>query len=200
VCSTHELDASCKTLQQRLIILHKLHTSFGCSNGHRCQVFRPAIHSMPTAKIEIRIGDRLFQADGDQEWVTSQLAIFYSSLETAPPPAKMSAVTPAAAAPLPALSAALGSGATLAAFLKTTNATVSQTRTFLAAAGWLRLRGARTHTTAAVTSALSQNHQGSLGNAAQCLIENIKKGFCERNGKEFYITPAGLKDLGLPEE
>jgi hypothetical protein len=50
--------------------------------------------------------------------------------------------------------------------------------------------------TSAVSKALSDNHQKRLGNAAECLNQNISKGFCEKQGGGFYITPEGLKDLG----
>jgi hypothetical protein len=51
-------------------------------------------------------------------------------------------------------------------------------------------------TTSAVAKALKENHQKRLANASDCLNQNTKKGFCEKSGKGFFITPEGLTHLG----
>jgi hypothetical protein len=47
-----------------------------------------------------------------------------------------------------------------------------------------------------ITKALSDNQQGKLGNPGDCLNKNVKKGFCEKEGKEFYVTEEGFTSLG----
>ena len=88
----------------------------------------------------------------------------------------------------------------LATFLnKVHGGTGNQTKRFLATAAWLRSRGTTNLATGEVTKALRLNHQGKLTNPSQCLAENVSKGYAEKDGKGFYITPEGLKSLGLSE-
>ncbi len=86
---------------------------------------------------------------------------------------------------------------TLAAFLKTANNTDSQVGKFLATAEWLHLKGKASLKTSDVTGALESNRQNKLSNAAERLNQNIKKGFCEKTGKEFYVTDDGRRELGV---
>ena len=83
----------------------------------------------------------------------------------------------------------------LASFLKEKKAT-SQARRFLATAEWLHQTGRERIETKDVTKALRESNQKKLGNASDCLSRNISKGFCDRDGKEFFVTEDGRNSLG----
>ena len=53
--------------------------------------------------------------------------------------------------------------------------------------------------TSEVTKALSENNQKGLSNPSDCLGKNVAKGFCERDGGQFFVTDAGREDLGIGE-
>jgi hypothetical protein len=84
----------------------------------------------------------------------------------------------------------------LASFIKAAKGETKQVQRFLATAGWLFRRGETKLTTSAVSSALSENHQKRLGNPADCLNQNVSKGYCEKQGDGFFITPEGWRALG----
>jgi hypothetical protein len=87
----------------------------------------------------------------------------------------------------------------LASYLSAQQAGTNQVKRFLATADWLRRKGASALSTAAVSKTLKENHQAKLGNPSDCLNQNVAKGFAEKDGKDFYITPEGLKSLGHHE-
>jgi hypothetical protein len=84
----------------------------------------------------------------------------------------------------------------LATHLSEKQATSNQTLRFLATADWLRQKGQTPLTTSAVAQALKNNHQSRLANPSDCLNKNAAKGFVEKDGKTFFITPEGLAHLG----
>ena len=84
---------------------------------------------------------------------------------------------------------------TLASFLKTSGATTVQNKKFLATVEWLHLGGQTRVRTGDVTKALRDAHQSKLGNASQCLSNNVSQGFCEKHGNEFYVTDEGRDSL-----
>lgn len=87
--------------------------------------------------------------------------------------------------------------APLASFLKEKKAaSQSQTRRFLATAQWLHQKGRKRIKTQDVTKALRESNQKRVSNASECLNRNISKGFCERDGKEFFVTEEGRNSLG----
>lgn len=90
----------------------------------------------------------------------------------------------------------VGDPGTLASFLKSKNVGSSGVKRFLATAEWLHLRGAKQLKTGDVTQALRDNHQGRIGNPADCLNKNVSKGHCEKVGREFYVTDEGRSSLG----
>jgi hypothetical protein len=147
----------------------------------------------PLGKIEIRIGNLSFSAEGDQDWLGEQL----SKVMQAASPAIMGGesndssatgkVGPAAS------SASVGS---LASYLKETGGESRQVQRFLATAGWLFRRGITNLTTAVVAGALAEHHQKRLGNPADCLNQNVSKGYCEKQKDSFFITPEGWGALG----
>jgi hypothetical protein len=148
---------------------------------------------MPEAKIEIKAGGAVFHATGDQDWVSEQLDKF---MENA---AKLAAVT--------AVEDEDGSGGSatstngkktsgiaakpLATFLKERGATTNQTKKFLATAIWLETKGQKRLSTSDVSKALRDSNQTKLNNPSECLNQNVKKGFCEKDGKQFFVTEDG---------
>ena len=89
---------------------------------------------------------------------------------------------------------------TLSAYLKSSNVATNQVKKFLATACWLTSTGNKRPATGDITKALSDNHQGKLGNPADCLNQNVKKGFCVKEGKQFYVTEEGFASLGKNAE
>lgn len=84
---------------------------------------------------------------------------------------------------------------TLAVFLKEKNATRNQVKKCLATAIWLEAKGKQRMTTSDVTKALKDSNQARLGNASDCLNQNVSKGYCEKDGKEFFVTDEGKSSL-----
>ncbi|MCY4326429.1 MAG: hypothetical protein OXC53_02395 [Rhodobacteraceae bacterium] len=74
----------------------------------------------------------------------------------------------------------------------------TQVRRFLVAAAFLQVHKDQELTTSKVVAVLKETRQDGLGNASDCLNQNIEQGLCERaNGKVFFVTPAGLKKVGI---
>lgn len=151
---------------------------------------------MTNAKIDFTFGSLTFAGEGEEVWLAKQLD---KILAAAPTLSELHAPSPTPETP----SAAAGQNAQggsfavpLANHVKTKGGESNQVRRFLAAADWLRLRGSKNLTAGGVAKALSDNQQKKLGNAADCLNKNVSKGFCEKSGDGFYITPHGLKELG----
>jgi len=84
---------------------------------------------------------------------------------------------------------------TLASFLKKTSVGTNATKRFLATSEWLNLKGKKELQTSDITTALRENQQTRLGNAAQCLNNNVNSGYCEKHQKNFYVTDEGRASL-----
>lgn len=143
------------------------------------------------AKVQITIGSLNFSAEGDQEWLSAQLAMVIEAAN-----AKGLAQAATAGANSDVLTVQNESSVSLASYIKDKKADSNQNQRFLATARWLQHRGLKELTTSAVAKALKENHQKRLANASDCLNQNTKKGFCEKSGKGFFITPEGLTHLG----
>lgn len=148
---------------------------------------------MADAKLEIKVGSISFSGEGDGKWLSDQFDKALKSIpalvQVAPPPS-VERNTP------PATPAAGRASGTLASFLKTKNASTHQIRKFLATAVWLHDRENRQRLgTGDITKALRENHQSRLTNAAECLNQNVRKGFCEKDGKQFFVTDEGRNEL-----
>jgi hypothetical protein len=151
---------------------------------------------MTDAKIQFKLGAIEFVGEGEKDWIAQQLD---KILEKAP---KLIALGPArgtgggsgaglnAMGPDPEIA-----GKTLAAFLKEKNATRNQVKKFLATAIWLEAKGKKRMTTSDVTKALRDSNQARLGNASDRLNQNVAKGHCEKEGKEFFVTDEGNNSL-----
>ena len=84
---------------------------------------------------------------------------------------------------------------TLALFLKEKKAT-NQVERFLATAQWLHIKGSKRIKTSDVAKALRDSNQKRLNNPSDCLNQNVFKGSCEKEGKEFFVTDEGRNSLG----
>jgi len=153
-------------------------------------------------KVEIKIGNMSFTAEGDQEWLGEQLSKVLDAAPVSPTPAQP---TPASAQPTPGaptVEAVAGEqrktvNSSLASYLKSKGGETRQVQRFLATAAWLNGREHKQLDTSAVAKALSDHHQKRLGNPADCLNQDVTKGFCEkRKDGGFFITPEGWKELG----
>ncbi len=148
-----------------------------------------------TGKLNVKIGNVEFSGEGQQAFLDVQLQRVVEALSSSPSLAKSEEpMTPASGVGSSGNSAKFS--ASLASHIKAMKADGNQVRRFLATADWLRLRGASTVTTAAVSKALIDNQQARLANPALCLNRNVAKGYCEKISGGFYITPEGLKELG----
>jgi len=154
------------------------------------------------AKIEIQIGDVRFSGEGNQEWLTLQLDKILDKAKDltklAPQPVIQNN------APQPLHQAADFSNSpdissqSLASFLKSKNATSAQVDKFLATAIWVEAKDNKNRLkTADITSALSKANQTKLGNPADKLNQNVSKGYCEKDGKDFFVTQEGKDKMGV---
>jgi hypothetical protein len=146
------------------------------------------------AKIDIKVGNLSFSAEGDQAWLGEQLTKV------------LKAATPAIAQADHADGSRTGDAenaettapfnTSLAAYIKSKSGETNQVQRFLATSGWLFHRGNQNLTTTMVAKALADHHQKRLGNPADCLNKNCAKGFCEKQKDHFFITPDGWSALG----
>lgn len=150
------------------------------------------------SKVDIKIGDLSFSAEGEPAWLSEQVA---KVIEAA---AKIG--TAATAAPAGALPPGRGAGdantlfsGSLSAAIKATGGDNKQVRRFLATAAWLHERGETNLKASTVASALSTHHQKGLANPNDCLNQNVAKGYCEKTKEGFFITPEGWSALGAPK-
>jgi hypothetical protein len=145
---------------------------------------------MAQAKIELKLGSFQFTGEAEAAWLEKQLDKLLEHIKGEDP-----------------ADGATGSTErhkktkqhkkteTLSAFLKSSGATTNQVKRFLATACWLTSRGTDILATGDIIKALSDNRQSKLTNAAECLNKNVTKGFCEKKGKQFYVTEAGSTSL-----
>lgn len=149
---------------------------------------------MAEAKIEIKVGAVSFSGEGESKWLFEQLDKILTSIpqlsKVSPPEGQAGDNDPANASRRPKASG------TLAAFLKLKNASTRQVKKFLATSVWLHDRdGSKRLTTSNITKALADNQQSRLGNPADCLNQNVAKGFCEKDGSQFFVTDDGRRSL-----
>lgn len=141
------------------------------------------------ASVSFKIGQLEFAAEGDEAWVSEKMEFILKR-----------SVSATAAVPQPSVSspnqAAGGPIGSLASHIKKHGGSGNQVERFLATAHWLTLKGQKSLTTSDVSKALKDNHQSKLSNPSECLSSNVSKGFCEKDGKSFYISPEGLEHIG----
>jgi hypothetical protein len=141
-----------------------------------------------TAKIRIKVGDIEIDFEGAESFLDKKLPELISRLSQMSEtrngdPEKDKVRRPA------------GDPGTLAAFLRASKAGSTKTKRFLATAAWLHRKGSARIRTNDVTKALKDNSQSSVGNASQCLNDNVGRGHCEKDGKQFYVTDEGRATL-----
>jgi len=151
---------------------------------------------MANAKIEVEIGQFRFSGEGEQQWLAQQMDKILKSAES------LTKLVPSAAPTNLNLSGnnrdeTPHTDETLPHFLQRTKATKTQVDKFLATAEWLHRKGHKQLSTSDVSKAITNAHQTKLKNASDCLGKNTQKGYCEKNGKSFYVTDLGREYLGL---
>jgi hypothetical protein len=152
---------------------------------------------MAEAKIEIKVGGLTFAGEGTEDWLGEQLdKLLDKAGELAASAAPLADTAQHEAAANGASPAQVKPSTTLAAFLGAKAKSGSQNKRFLATAEWLTHKGQTKLTTGDITKALSDNHQTKLSNASECLNQNAKQGNCQKEGKQFYVTPEGRASLG----
>ncbi|MBI5406239.1 MAG: hypothetical protein HZA18_00915 [Nitrospirae bacterium] len=151
---------------------------------------------MGEAKVHIKVGEFEFSGEGDQEWVAKQLDKILAKadelISLTPPPASEEAKSEH--------HKPMGSDAgiakkTLPAFLSEKGATKNQIKKFLATAIWLEAKGKARLSTGEISKAIKDANQSKLSNPSECLKQNISKGYCEKDGKEFFVTAEGKASL-----
>jgi len=152
---------------------------------------------MAQAKIRFKLGTIEFSGEGEEAWVTTQLD---KLIEQAPVLLRL--VLPTAGQGVAAADAkqeaepiSVGKDVPLGTFLKTKNIGTNQVKRFLATAIWLDAQGNKTPNTSDVSKALSDSRQTKLTNPADKLNANVTKGFCEKQGKGFYVTSSGFESM-----
>ena len=148
---------------------------------------------MADAKIQFSVGPVSFSGEGASEWLEKQLD---KLLHAAPELIKLAPHQQREEDDDVAKSRVHDKGAvgTLAAFIAQHKAT-SQVQRFLATAAWLHRRGNEHIQTKDVSKALQDSHQKRLSNPADCLNQNVSKGYCEKVGNKFFVTQEGRESL-----
>jgi len=152
---------------------------------------------MADAKIEFTIGDISFVGEGEQEWVAQQID---KILEKAPdlinlkPRKHISPTTKTETHETTGNDEAIAKK-TLPVFLNEKNATKNQLNKFLVTAIWFHAKEKSRLQTKDITKALKEAQQSRLGNPSDCLNKNVAKGYIEKDGNDFFVTPEGKKAL-----
>jgi hypothetical protein len=152
---------------------------------------------MSEAKVEIKIGEIQFSGEGEQDWVAEQLD---KILVKAKDLIVLSPVTAASDESEDPTHKPMGNDSaiaskTLPSFLDEKGATKIQTKKFLATAVWLEAKGYNRISTSKVSNALKDSNQKKINNPSDCLNQNVGKGYCEKDGKEFFVTKEGKNSL-----
>ncbi len=154
---------------------------------------------MTNARIEFTLGSISFSGEGTEDWLANQLDKIIEKapdlLKIAPVPKATKEEQEAIISPAPTEENTAIATLTLPMFLRQKNITREQLKRFLATAVWLHAKGQTRITTGNVIKALSDSNQPRLGNAADSLNKNVTKGFCEKDGRQFFVTDEGKASL-----
>lgn len=145
------------------------------------------------AKIEVKIGDISFTAEGEKEWLADQLEKIIESASN------VKSNSASKNSEISDVSNQMDSEEfvkSLASYIREKNGDINQTQRFLATSAWLTHKGHKPLTTALVTKALRENQQKRLSNPSDALNQNVRKGFCEKSPEGFFILPEGWQALG----
>lgn len=157
---------------------------------------------MNTSKIEVSIGNFSFSGEGEASWLAEQLDKILERAE------KLVNMAPQAPAASPAQSGQSHTPAdfsrandiaqkSLVTFLKEKDAATNQVQKFLATAAWLEAKGQNRLATRDISAALKNASQSKLSNPSDALAKNIGKGYCEKEGNQFFVTQEGKEHLGI---
>lgn len=153
---------------------------------------------MADVKIQIKVGGVEFSGEGDKEWIGKQLDKILAKaneLQEVHTDESFKGTTGSTLHSPMKPDSTIGNK-TLSTFLREKDATTNQNKKFLATAVWLEAKGKNRLTTSDVNGAIKDNSQKRLGNASDCLNRNVNKGYCEKDGKEFFVTQEGKDSLG----
>jgi hypothetical protein len=150
---------------------------------------------MSDARVEIKIGSLEFCAEGSEQWVNEKYNGFLSRAQELKGLAPLHREVERPGVSHEDVEAEQPVGP-LAIFLKEKNVGASQNNRFLATAVWLKRKGQATPKTPDVVKALADAQQQRLGNPADILNQNVKKGYCVKTADGFYVTPEGEESLG----
>ena len=150
---------------------------------------------MAQAKIELKLGNFHFTGEAEAAWLDKQLDKFLAHVKSVDTEDGSADLKDDQITTKPHKTKE-----TLSAYLKSSSVATNQVKKFLATASWLTATGTKRPATGDITKALSDNQQGKLGNPADCLNQNVKKGFCVKEGKQFYVTEEGFASLGKNAE
>ncbi len=150
---------------------------------------------MSDAKIKIKIGAIRFAGEGNQEWLSKELDKILEKAD------KFADLVPEVEENTDieitdSTSENETTTRNLSTFIKEKEATVNQVKKFLVTSVWLHdVKHKDNLQTSEVTTALSDAKQKKLTNASDSLNSNVKKGHCEKKGKEFFVTQEGRDSL-----
>lgn len=161
---------------------------------------------MNNARIEFKIGNIEFVGEGDQDWVTEQFNkmldripnLVTESKKTAPKAIPQITEIPVAPQNTDLFSTQSKDRAipeNISTFLRKKDAIDKQRRKFLGTAVWLQLNGQQLIKTKDVTDALRAARQVRITNPSHQLNQNIAQGFCQKEGRGFYVTPQGVENI-----
>jgi hypothetical protein len=152
---------------------------------------------MADAKIQMKVGSIEFNGEGSEAWLAKQ---FQTLLDHASTLARIQPAKPQGDGNTGQDEMSPDSGIakqTLPAYLKSVDAQTKQVRKFLATAVWLEAQGKDRLSTRDVSSALNDSNQARISNPANCLNQNVAKGYCQKDGKkQFFVTEDGKNSLG----
>lgn len=154
---------------------------------------------MANAKIDFTVGGISFSGEGEESWLADQLDKIIDKaphlIQIAPALSITKEEQEAAISPPTTDEEAAIAAQTLPSFLKQKNAMSPQTRRFLATAVWLHAKGNTRLTTSDVIKATKDSNQPRFGNASDLLNKNVAEGYCEKDGKQFFVTAHGKTAL-----
>jgi len=162
---------------------------------------------MANARVKIKIGSIEFTSEGEQEWVTEQLDKILEKAQGLEKNIKKVSLEPTGIVtenpitttrPADLFSSQKTTRAipeNLSTFLRKKDAIDKQRRKFLGTAVWLQLNGQQMIKTKDVTDALRAARQVKITNPSHQLNQNIAQGYCQKEGRGFYVTPQGVENI-----
>ena len=146
---------------------------------------------MSRGKVQLNIGAINFSGEGDQDWLAEQIAKLIEAAQSN----EIIGSSENASLSDDSERRVATSNVSLASYLKNKGADAIQVQRYLATAAWLHRRGENLLTSSLVSKTLRDHHQKRLGNPADCLNQNVGRGFCEKTPDGFFITPEGWQHL-----